>query len=36
MTDSSLEKRTCPNCGGAMLVPRDDEYCLECIHEGRV
>jgi len=35
-TGEILKERTCPNCGGSMLATNDDEYCLSCIHEGRV
>ena len=28
---------TCPECGGEKIAEADaDEWCLECIHEGRV
>lgn len=32
----SVEERTCPECGGEMLAERDDEYCIDCIHNDRV
>lgn len=35
MSETATE-RECPNCGGVMLASTDDEYCLGCIHEGRV
>lgn len=31
-----IEERTCPECGGEMLAERDDEYCIDCIHNDRV
>lgn len=33
---NGVELHECPNCGGEMYSKTSDEYCLECIHEGRV
>jgi ribosomal protein S27AE len=32
---SELPERECPNCGGVMYGHSDDEYCIDCIHNGR-
>lgn len=33
---NGVERHECPNCGGEMFTRSADQYCLECIHEGRV